>query len=144
MAILTILRHGKSQWNKEKRFTGWTDVPLSARGIAEAKRAGQLLKARGVKFDYCFTSCLSRAIETLQIILDILNVSHVPIQKDWRLNERHYGALQGLDWWQAVRMYGAKQVLIWQRHFDVPPHGFVPFKQYAPQGPLPGPRLAGT
>ncbi len=121
MATLTILRHGKSIWNKEKRFTGWTDVELSPRGIAEAKQAGQLLKARSVTFDLCFTSYLNRAIETLRLVLDTMNLSHVPIQKDWRLNERHYGTLQGLDWWEATRKYGAKQVLIWQRHFDVPP-----------------------
>jgi len=121
MATLTILRHGKSIWNKEKRFTGWTDIALSPRGIAEAKRAGQLLKARGVTFDLCFTSYLNRASETLRIVLDTMNLSHVPVQKDWRLNERHYGALQGLKWWEATKKYGAKQVLVWQRHFDVPP-----------------------
>jgi 2,3-bisphosphoglycerate-dependent phosphoglycerate mutase len=121
MATLTILRHGKSIWNKEKRFTGWTDVALSPRGIAEAKQAGELLKARGVTFDLCFTSYLNRASETLRIVLDTMHLSHVPVQKDWRLNERHYGELQGLAWWEATRKYGAKQVLIWQRHFDVPP-----------------------
>jgi len=121
MATLTILRHGKSIWNKEKRFTGWTDIALSPRGIAEAKRAGQLLKARGVTFDLCFTSYLNRASETLRIVLDTMNLSHVPVKKDWRLNERHYGALQGLKWWEATKKYGAKQVLAWQRHFDVPP-----------------------
>jgi 2,3-bisphosphoglycerate-dependent phosphoglycerate mutase len=121
MATLTILRHGKSQWNKEKRFTGWTDVPLSTSGIAEATRAGQLLKARGVRFDLCFTSYLNRAIHTLEIVLDTMNVSQVPIHKDWRLNERHYGALQGLTWWEATKKYGVKQVLAWQRDFDVPP-----------------------
>lgn len=121
MPTLTLLRHGKSIWNKEKRFTGWTDVPLSKHGISEAERAGQLLKDHGLKFDLCFTSCLSRATETLRIVLDRMNQSDVPIQKSWRLNERHYGALQGLDWWEATRKYGAKQLLIWQRHFDIPP-----------------------
>jgi len=121
MATLTILRHGKSLWNKEKRFTGWTDVALSASGIAEAKQAGQLLKARGVTFDLCFTSYLNRAIDTLEIVLDTMQFSHIPIQKDWRLNERHYGALQGLTWWEATKKYGAKQVLAWQRDFDAPP-----------------------
>jgi len=121
MATLTIIRHGKSIWNKEKRFTGWADVALSTGGIVEAKRAGQLLKARGVTFDLCFTSYLNRAIETLKIVLDTMNLSHVPIQKDWRLNERHYGALQGLQWWEAAKKYGAKQVLAWQRNFDAPP-----------------------
>jgi 2,3-bisphosphoglycerate-dependent phosphoglycerate mutase len=121
MATLTILRHGKSLWNKEKRFTGWANVALSTAGIAEAKRAGQLLKARGITFDLCFTSYLDRAIDTLQIVLDTMQLSHIPIHKDWRLNERHYGALQGLTWWEATKKYGAKQVLAWQREFDVPP-----------------------
>lgn len=121
MGTLAILRHGKSIWNKEKRFTGWTDIALSPRGIAEAKRAGQLLKARGVTFDLCFTSYLNRASETLRIVLDTMNLSHIPVQKDWRLNERHYGKLQGLNWWEARKKYGAKQVLAWQRHFDLPP-----------------------
>ena len=121
MATLTILRHGKSIWNKEKRFTGWTDVSLSPQGIREARRAGQLLKARGISFDLCFTSYLHRAIETLEIVLETMNLSQIPVQKDWRLNERHYGALQGLNWWEATKKYGAKQVLIWQRQFDTPP-----------------------
>jgi len=121
MATLTILRHGKSLWNKEKRFTGWTDVALSTSGIAEAKQAGQLLKAHGVTFDICFTSYLNRAIDTLEIVLDTMQLSHIPICKDWRLNERHYGTLQGLTWWEATKKYGAKQVLAWQREFDVPP-----------------------
>ncbi len=121
MATLTILRHGKSLWNKEKRFTGWADVALSPRGMTEAKQAGQLLKARGATFDLCYTSYLNRATETLRIVLDAMNLSHVPIQKDWRLNERHYGALQGLNWWEARKKYGVKQVLIWQRQFDIPP-----------------------
>jgi len=121
MATLTILRHGKSVWNKEKRFTGWTDIALSPRGIAEAKQAGELLMARGVTFDLCFTSYLNRASETLRIVLDTMNLSQVPVQKDWRLNERHYGALQGLNWWEATKKYGAKQVLTWQREFDAPP-----------------------
>ncbi len=121
MSTLTILRHGKSLWNKEKRFTGWTDIALSTSGIAEAKHAGQLLKARGVTFDLCFTSYLTRAIETLEIVLDTMKGAHIPILKDWRLNERHYGALQGLTWWEAARKYGTKQVLAWQRNFDAPP-----------------------
>ena len=121
MATLTILRHGESLWNKEKRFTGWTDVELTPRGMTEARQAGQLLKNRGLTFDLCFTSYLTRATETLRIVLDTMGLSHVPIQRDWRLNERHYGALQGLNWWEATRKYGAKQILIWQRHFDVPP-----------------------
>ncbi len=121
MATLTILRHGKSLWNKEKRFTGWTDVALSDSGIAEAKHAGQLLKTYGITFDLCFTSYLKRAIDTLEIVLETMNLSQTPIHKDWRLNERHYGVLQGLTWWEARKIYGAKQVLAWQREFDHPP-----------------------
>ncbi len=121
MATLTILRHGKSLWNQEKRFTGWTDVALSTAGIAEARQAGRLLTARGIMFDRCFTSYLNRASETLRIVLDTMKLSQVPVQKDWRLNERHYGALQGLTWWEARKIYGAKQVLTWQRDFDCPP-----------------------
>jgi 2,3-bisphosphoglycerate-dependent phosphoglycerate mutase len=121
MGNLVILRHGESLWNKKKRFTGWTNVELTPRGITEARQAGQLLKNRGLTFDLCFTSYLTRATETLRIVLDTMGLSHVPTQRDWRLNERHYGALQGLSWWEATRKYGAKQVLIWQRHFDVPP-----------------------
>ena len=121
MTTLTILRHGKSLWNKEKRFTGWTDIALSTGGIAEAKQAGQLLKAHGLTFDLCFTSYLNRASETLRLVLDTMNLSHIPVQKDWRLNERHYGALQGLNWWDAKKKYGVKQVLTWQRNFDAPP-----------------------
>ena len=121
MATLTILRHGKSIWNKEKRFTGWADIALNSRGIAEAKQAGERLKSRGVTFDRCFTSYLNRASETLRIVLDTMDLQHIPIQKDWRLNERHYGVLQGLNWWEARKKYGAKQVLAWQRQFDVPP-----------------------
>lgn len=121
MTTLTILRHGKSTWNKEKRFTGWADVALSTGGVAEAQRAGRLLKAQGMTFDLCFTSYLKRASDTLQIVLDTMELSHVPVKKDWRLNERHYGVLQGLNWWEARKQYGVKQVLAWQRQFNVPP-----------------------
>ncbi len=121
MARLTILRHGKSIWNKEKKFTGWTDVPLSPRGISEAKSAGKLLKSKNIQFDLCFTSYLNRAIETLRIVLETMQLPQIPIQKDWRLNERHYGALQGLGWLEAANRYGPKQVISWQRSFDIPP-----------------------
>ncbi len=121
MSTLTILRHGKSLWNKEKRFTGWANVGLSASGITEAKHAGQLLKARGLSFDLCFTSYLNRAIDTLNIVLETMQLSHLPTHKDWRLNERHYGALQGLTWFEARKKYGTKQIVSWQRDFDVPP-----------------------
>ncbi len=121
MTPLILLRHGKSVWNRENRFTGWTDVALSTRGVVQAKGVGQLLKAQEYTFDLCFTSYLNRAIETLCLVLDTMGLKQIPIRRSWRLNERHYGALQGLSWWQAVRKYGLKQVLIWQRHFDVRP-----------------------
>ncbi|MFQ5664823.1 MAG: 2,3-diphosphoglycerate-dependent phosphoglycerate mutase [Candidatus Binatia bacterium] len=121
MVKLTLLRHGESVWNRERRFTGWTDVALSRRGVAQAKRAGRLLRAKGFAFDLCFTSCLKRATETLRIVLETMNFACVPVQQSWCLNERHYGALQGLSRWEAVRKYGARQVLVWQRHFAVPP-----------------------
>ncbi len=121
MPTLTILRHGESLWNREKRFTGWTDIDLSTRGMAEAKRAGRLLKTKGCSFDLCFTSYLSRATETLRIVLETMNLEDIPIKRSWRLNERHYGALQGMSWWEAVQKFGTKQVLIWQRHFEAQP-----------------------
>ena len=121
LTTVTLLRHGQSVWNHEKRLTGWTDVGLSEQGIAEAKRAGQLLKDKGYTFDLCFTSCLTRAIDTVRIVLETMNLEEIPVQKSWRLNERHYGKLQGLSWREAAKKYGPKQVLIWQRHFDVRP-----------------------
>lgn len=126
MTILVLLRHGQSVWNREKRFTGWTDVGLSARGVAEARAAGRLLRAGGYVFDVCFTSYLSRAGETLDIVLGEMGLLDVPIQRSWHLNERHYGALQGLRWQEAVRAYGLKQVLLWQGHFAVPPPALDP------------------
>ncbi len=126
MIRLVLLRHGQSVWNREKRFTGWTDVGLSTRGVAEAQAAGALLRVSGYVFDVCFTSYLSRASETLKVILEEMGLLHVPIQRSWRLNERHYGALQGLRWQEAVREYGLKQVLVWQRHFAVRPPALDP------------------
>lgn len=126
MPTLVLLRHGQSVWNREKRFTGWTDVGLSTRGVAEARAAGALLRARGYVFDVCFTSYLSRANETLNVVLEEMGLLHIPIQRSWRLNERHYGALQGLRWQEAVCAYGLKQVLIWQRHFAVRPPALDP------------------
>ncbi len=116
-----LLRHGESIWNRDKRFTGWTDVALSAEGVLQAERAGRVLQAIGCRFDVCFTSMLARATDTLRLTLQTMGLSDVPIRQSWRLNERHYGALQGLTLWQGVRRYGPRRVLGCQRRFAVPP-----------------------
>jgi 2,3-bisphosphoglycerate-dependent phosphoglycerate mutase len=121
MAKLVLLRHGESIWNKENRFTGWFDVDLSDQGRTEAKRAGALLKADGFQFDLAFTSVLKRAIRTLWIVLDEMDQMWVPVERTWRLNERHYGALQGLNKAETALKYGDQQVLVWRRSYDVPP-----------------------
>ena len=121
MPILALVRHGQSQWNLENRFTGWVDVPLTDRGRQEASRAGELLKEAGVHFDCAFTSDLARAQETLRIMLEILGQNAVPIARDKALNERHYGALQGLNKAETAEKYGAEQVHVWRRSYDVPP-----------------------
>ena len=118
---LVLLRHGQSIWNLENLFTGWIDVDLSAQGLEEAKEAGRLLKAEGIPFDLAFTSVLKRAIRTLWITLDELDMMWLPVERSWRLNERHYGALQGLDKAQTVAKHGAEQVKIWRRSYDIPP-----------------------
>src|SRR6187455_3570289 len=121
MHKLVLLRHGESDWNRENRFTGWTDVDLSAQGLAEARAGGKLLRAEGYAFDQAFTSTLKRAIRTLWIALDELDRMWLPVEKSWRLNERHYGALQGLDKAQTVEKHGEAQVKIWRRSYDIPP-----------------------
>ncbi|MGD9562540.1 MAG: 2,3-diphosphoglycerate-dependent phosphoglycerate mutase [Pyrinomonadaceae bacterium] len=121
MHKLVLIRHGESEWNKENRFTGWKDVDLSEKGRAEAKAAGKLLKAEGFVFDEAYTSVLKRAIRTLWIILDEMDLMWIPETKSWLLNERHYGALQGLDKAETAAKYGEEQVLIWRRSYDVPP-----------------------
>lgn len=121
MPILALVRHGQSQWNLENRFTGWVDVPLTERGLAEAARAGELLKEAGAHFDVAFTSDLTRAQETLRIILEQLGQSALPVERNQALNERHYGALQGLDKAETAEKYGKEQVHIWRRSYDVPP-----------------------
>jgi 2,3-bisphosphoglycerate-dependent phosphoglycerate mutase len=121
MTKIVLLRHGESIWNKENLFTGWTDVDLSDLGRVEAKRAGELLKAEGFTFDVAFTSVLKRAIRTLWTALDELDLMWIPVHHSWRLNERHYGALQGLNKAQTAAKYGDEQVLIWRRSYDVPP-----------------------
>lgn len=121
MHKLVLIRHGESQWNKENRFTGWKDVDLSEKGREEAKAAGQLLKAEGFTFDEAYTSVLKRAIRTLWIILDEMDLMWIPETKSWLLNERYYGALQGLNKAETAAQYGEEQVLIWRRSFDIPP-----------------------
>lgn len=121
MHKLVLLRHGESTWNKENRFTGWTDVDLSERGYAEAKKAGELLKAEGYTFDLAYTSVLKRAIRTLWITLDELDLMWIPVVRSWRLNERHYGALQGLNKAETAAKFGDDQVLVWRRSYDIPP-----------------------
>merc|ERR1712137_1476173 len=121
MYKVVLLRHGESDWNKENRFTGWTDVDLSATGTQEAKAAGELLKAEGYTFDVAYTSVLRRAINTLHIALNVLNLVWIPIIKSWRLNERHYGALQGPNKAETAEKHGDEQVLVWRRSYDIPP-----------------------
>ena len=118
---LVLLRHGESDWNRENRFTGWTDVDLSAKGIEEARTAGRSLAAAGLRFDLAFTSLLKRAIRTLWIALEELDQMWLPVEKSWRLNERHYGALQGLDKAEMAAKFGEQQVLAWRRSYDTPP-----------------------
>ena len=121
MPTLVLLRHGQSQWNLENRFTGWWDVDLSEKGIAEARAAGTLMVEKGLDFDCCFTSVLTRAIRTLHLTLHEMDRLWLPVTKDWRLNERHYGGLTGLNKQEMIDKVGAEQVQIWRRSFDIPP-----------------------
>ena len=118
---LVLVRHGQSTWNLENLFTGWVDVDLTEQGRKEAQEAGRLLKAEGLQFDQVFTSVLKRAIRTMWIVLDEMDLMWLPVERNWRLNERHYGALQGLDKAQTVAKHGAEQVKIWRRSYDIPP-----------------------
>lgn len=121
MYKVVLLRHGESAWNKENRFTGWTDVDITEKGYQEAKKAGEVLKAEGFKFDIAYTSVLKRAIRTLWIVLDELDLMWIPVIRNWRLNERHYGALQGLNKAETAKKYGEDQVKIWRRSYDIQP-----------------------
>lgn len=121
MIKLVLVRHGESLWNKENRFTGWTDVDLSEKGVEEAKKAGELLKEQGFTFDLAHTSVLKRAIRTLWIIMDEMDLMWIPVYRTWRLNERHYGALQGLNKSETAAKYGEEQVFIWRRSYDIQP-----------------------
>ena len=122
MKKIVLLRHGESAWNKENRFTGWTDVDLTEKGVAEAVRAGELLAEKGFRFKKAYTSYLKRAVKTLDCVLDRLDQDWIPVEKSWRLNEKHYGQLQGLNKAETAAKYGDEQVLVWRRSFDVAPH----------------------
>lgn len=118
---LVVIRHGESEWNAQNRFTGWKDVDLAEKGIIEAQKAGKLLASKGYEFDVAYTSRLTRAIKTLNIVLDALNLAWIPVAKEWRLNERHYGALQGLNKAETAIKHSEEQVKIWRRSYDTPP-----------------------
>jgi len=140
MHKVVLLRHGESIWNLENKFTGWTDVDLSERGVEEAKRSGRLLKEGGYVFDMCFTSVLKRAIRTLWIVLDEMDLMWLPVQKSWRLNERHYGALQGLNKAETAAKFGEEQVHEWRRSYATAPPELTPDD---PRYPGRDPRYAG-
>jgi len=137
---LVLIRHGESEWNKENRFTGWTDVGLSEKGIQEAHDAGKILKEQGFVFKVAYTSYLTRAIKTLWIILEEMDLVWIPVYKTWRLNEKHYGLLQGLNKKETAQKYGDEQVLIWRRSYSTPPE---PIAESDPRHPKHDPRYAG-
>ncbi len=140
MKKLVLLRHGESTWNKENRFTGWTDVGLSEKGLLEAREAGKTLRKEGYTFDVAFTSVLSRAIKTLWVALEELDQMYIPVYNSWRLNERHYGSLQGLNKTETAEKHGLEQVKIWRRSYDIPPPALTPDD---PRYPLREARYAG-
>jgi 2,3-bisphosphoglycerate-dependent phosphoglycerate mutase len=140
MTKLVLLRHGESTWNQENRFTGWTDVDLTGKGREEAAEAGRLLRDGGYVFDLAYTSVLKRAIRTLGIALDALELLWIPVTKNWRLNERHYGALQGLNKAETAAKHGEAQTKIWRRSYDIPP---PPLTADDPRHPSRDPRYAG-
>jgi 2,3-bisphosphoglycerate-dependent phosphoglycerate mutase len=131
---LVLLRHGESDWNRENRFTGWTDVDLSTKGIEEARAAGRLLRQENYGFDQAFTSVLKRAIRTLWLALDEMDLMWLPVEKSWRLNERHYGALQGLNKAETAAKFGDPQVLVWRRSYGTPPPALQPDDPRSPAG----------
>jgi len=132
MKKIVLLRHGESAWNKENRFTGWKDVDLTEKGVEEARAAGRLLAKEGFDFDFTFTSTLKRAIRTLNFALEEMDRMWLPVEKDWRLNERHYGALTGLNKAETAAKFGEEQVMLWRRSYDVPPPAFEPADQANP------------
>ena len=132
MQKVVLIRHGESAWNKENRFTGWTDVDLSEKGVGEAKAGGKLLREEGYTFDVAFTSVLKRAIRTLWLVQEEMDLLWIPVVKSWRLNERHYGALQGLNKSETAAKFGEDQVLIWRRSYDIPPPELEPSDERFP------------
>ena len=140
MHKLVLLRHGESDWNRENRFTGWTDVDLSAKGVEEARAGGRLLKAEGYAFDLAYTSVLRRAIKTLWLALEEMDRMWIPVEHSWRLNERHYGALQGLNKAETAAKFGEQQVLVWRRSYDTPP---PPLEKTDPRFAAGDPRYSG-
>lgn len=130
MPVLVLLRHGQSQWNLENRFTGWVDVDLTAEGEAQARKGGELIKAAGIQLDEAYTSVQTRAIRTGNLALDAAGQSFVPVTKDWRLNERHYGGLTGLNKAETAAKHGEEQVTIWRRSYDIPPPELAPGGEY--------------
>ena len=140
MHKLVLIRHGESAWNQENRFTGWTDVDLTAKGLTEAREAGRLLKEQGFRFDVAYVSVLKRAVRTLWTVLDEMDLMWLPVRHSWRLNERHYGALQGLNTSETAAKFGEDQVKIWRRSYDVPP---PPLELSDPRYPGTDPRYAG-
>ncbi|KIF82979.1 2,3-diphosphoglycerate-dependent phosphoglycerate mutase [Noviherbaspirillum autotrophicum] len=139
MYKIVFMRHGESTWNLDNRFTGWTDVDLTEKGIAEARQAGKILKEAGFTFDLAYTSVLKRAIRTLWLTLDEMDLMWIPVEHDWRLNERHYGALQGLNKAETAAKYGDEQVLVWRRSYDTPP---MPLEPNDPRTSYNDPRYA--
>jgi len=133
MSNLVLIRHGQSQWNLENRFTGWKDVDLTAAGEEEAREGGRLLREQGFDFDLCYTSVLTRAIRTLWIVLDEMDRRWLPVTKDWRLNERSYGGLQGLNKAETAEKHGLDQVMMWRRSFDIPPPSLTPDDERYPK-----------
>lgn len=140
MKRIVLLRHGESIWNQENRFTGWYDVDLAEKGMNEAREAGRLMKAQGFTFDLAYTSVLKRAIRTLWLALDQMDLLWIPVTKSWRLNERHYGALQGLNKAETAAKFGDEQVLVWRRSYDIPPPAL---EKSDPRYPGQDPRYAG-
>lgn len=144
MKRIVLLRHGESVWNQENRFTGWTDVDLTEKGVAEAHKAGKLLQEKGFAFTIAFTSYLKRAVKTLNVVLDEMNRDWIEVHKTWRLNEKHYGMLQGLNKTETAEKYGADQVLVWRRSFDIAPNALAkddersPFADVRYAGVVPG------
>ena len=130
MPTLVLLRHGQSQWNLENRFTGWVDVDLTAEGEAQARKGGELIKDAGIQIDHAFTSVQTRAIRTGNLALDAARQSFVPVTKDWRLNERHYGGLTGLNKAETAEKHGVEQVTVWRRSYDIPPPELAPGGEY--------------